>query len=172
MDEYVKLARNSLETYIRTGQIISLPADIPSEMKEKKAGVFVSLHKKSSRELRGCIGTFLPTKKNVAHEIISNAVSAAVDDPRFNPLTPKELTDLEINVDVLSEPEKIESQKELNPKIYGVIVKSADGRAGLLLPDIEGVRTVNDQISIACQKAGISSQEKISLYRFTVSRHK
>lgn len=172
MDKYVGLAKKTIETYIKNGEIIKCPSDLGKELLEKKAGVFVSLHKKSSHDLRGCIGTFKPTKENIAQEIISNAISAAFRDPRFNPLTAEELNDLEINVDVLGEPEEIKSKSGLNVKKYGLIVKSQDGRLGLLLPDIDGVNDVADQISIACRKAGISPLEKIFLFRFSVERHK
>jgi AmmeMemoRadiSam system protein A len=141
-------------------------------MIEKKAGVFVSLHKKSDHSLRGCIGSFLPTKNNVAEEIISNAISAAFKDPRFLPLTEKELDDLEINVDILSEPGSITDIKQLNPKKYGLLVKNQDNRSGLLLPDI-GIETVEEQIAVCCQKGGIDpNNDKLEFYRFTVERHK
>ena len=154
MDTYVNLAKQTIEKYIKTGEKIKPPADLPKELLVKKAGVFVSLHKKSDHSLRGCIGTFLPTQDNLALEIIENAISASTRDPRFNPLTESELNDLEINVDVLSEPEPVKDIKELNPKKYGLIVKTPDGRAGLLLPDI-GVETTEEQIAICCQKGGI-----------------
>jgi len=141
-------------------------------MINQKAGVFVSLHKKSDHSLRGCIGTFLPTKNNIAGEIISNAISAAFKDPRFTPLTENELDDLEINVDVLSKPESITDLKQLDPKKYGLLVKNVQGRSGLLLPDI-GIKTIEEQFSVCCQKGGINPvNDKIKLYRFTVERHK
>jgi len=172
MDAYVQLAKQTIETYIKNGKKIQPPADLPKELLEKKAGVFVSLHKKTDHSLHGCIGTFLPTQENIAAEIIENAISSATRDPRFMPLTEKELADLEINVDVLSEPAPVKDVKELDPKKYGVIVKTADGRAGLLLPDI-GVETVNEQISICCRKGDINpSNDKLMIFRFTVERHK
>jgi hypothetical protein len=172
MDSCVNLAKQTIEQYIKTGEKIKPPVDLPKEWLEKKAGVFVSLHKKSDHSLRGCIGTFLPTQENIASEIIENAISSATHDPRFMPLTEKELANLEINVDVLSEPAPVKDIKELDPKKYGVIVKTTDGRAGLLLPDI-GVETVNEQISICCQKGGISPlNDKLIIFKFTVERHK
>lgn len=172
MDAYVQLAKQVIETYVKTGEKIKPPADLPKEWLEKKAGVFVSLHKKSDHSLRGCIGTFLPTQENIACEIIENAISSSTRDPRFMPLIEKELADLEINVDVLSEPAPVKDVKELDPKKYGVIVKTTDGRAGLLLPDI-GVETVNEQIAICCQKGGIDpAHDKLTLYKFTVERHR
>ena len=138
------------------------------EMKNDRAGVFVSIHEDG--RLRGCIGTFLPTRENIAREIISNAVSASTRDPRFDPIGPEELQRLEINVDVLSAPERIESKAELDVKRYGVIV-SCGSRRGLLLPDLDGVDTVDEQVSIAMRKGGIREGEKITLERFEVIRH-
>ena len=168
MHPLVQLAKDTVEQYVRTGKVICPPADTSPEM-TAKAGVFVSLKKKG--ELRGCIGTFQPTTDNVACEIIQNAISAATEDPRFPPVNKSELGAIEYSVDVLSEPEKIKSKKDLNPKKYGVIVKRG-GCKGLLLPDLEGVDTVEEQISIACMKAGIYLEEDIELYRFEVKRYK
>ncbi len=168
-DEYVKLARKSLESYIKDRKVIDIPEGLPEEMTEKQAGVFVSIHENGA--LRGCIGTILPCTDSIAEEIIDNAVSASTRDPRFDPVTPEELQWLEVNVDVLSEPEDIDSPEELDVKKYGVIV-SCGGRRGLLLPDLDGVDTVEQQIRIAMQKGGIREGEDIKLQRFTVTRHK
>ena len=167
-DIYVSLARRSLESYIRTGKIIEPDADLPGEMLEEKAGVFVSI--KKNGQLRGCIGTVEPVRDNIAEEIIYNAISAGVRDPRFMPVDASELDDLVYSVDVLTKPEPIDSEDELDPKRYGVIVKSG-GRSGLLLPNLEGVNTVREQIEIALQKAGIRSYEHYDLERFEVIRH-
>lgn len=168
MHPLVKLAKSTIETYIKEGKIISPPATLTSEMSEK-AGAFVSIKKRG--ELRGCIGTFLPTTKNVACEIIQNAISAATQDPRFLPVNPSELGELDYSVDVLSEPEKVHGPRDLDPRKYGVIVKS-ENRRGLLLPDLEGVDTAEEQIRIARLKAGIFPGEDVELYRFEVKRYK
>ena len=167
-DPYVRLARQSLETYIRERRTIPVPGDLPPEMLTTRAGAFVSIHKHG--KLRGCIGTIAPTARNVAQEIIRNAVSAGTGDPRFDPVTEDELKWLEINVDVLGEAEKIESVRELDVKRYGVIV-SCGHRRGLLLPDLEGVDTPEQQVSIAMQKGGIRKNENYTLERFEVVRH-
>ena len=166
-DEYVKLAIKSLTSYITKNERINIPDNLPREMLENKAGVFVSIHKFGN--LRGCIGTFLPTTNSIAEEIINNAISASTHDPRFNPITKEEIPYLEVNVDVLSEPVPT-TKEELDPKKYGVIVRQGYKR-GLLLPDLEGVDTVDYQISIAKQKAGITSGD-VELERFEVIRHK
>ena len=167
-DAYVKLARESVEKFVVTGQYASLPDDLPEEM-QARAGVFVSL--KKDGELRGCIGTFQPTQKDVAEEILYNAVSAALHDPRFSPLKEDELPDIVYSVDVLTEPELIhDAAKDLDPKRYGVIVE-ARGRKGLLLPDLEGVDTVEDQIKIARKKGGIALDDDVRIWRFEVERH-
>lgn len=167
-DAYVRLARASLESYIRTGKTIGVPNDLPEEMTKKQAGAFVSIHKQG--KLRGCIGTILPTTECVAEEIIQNAISASTRDTRFDAITEDELKWLEINVDVLGEPEDIDSPDQLDVKRYGVIVSKGFKR-GLLLPDLEGVDTVEDQIAIAMQKAGIAPGTKVKLQRFEVIRH-
>ena len=167
-DPYVKLARQSLEFYVKNGSTLPLPDGLPAEMLETRAGAFVSVHKHG--KLRGCIGTIAPTARNVAQEIIRNAVSAAVHDPRFDPITEDELKWLEISVDVLGKPERISSEDELDVKRYGVIV-SCGNRRGLLLPDLDGVDTPEQQVSIAMQKGGIRKGERYTLERFEVIRH-
>ena len=168
-DPWVKLARRSLETYVKTGQrLTSLPEDLPAEMTTQQAGAFVSLHKNG--QLRGCIGTIAPTCENLAWEIVQNAVSACSRDPRFSPVRPDELDELEYSVDVLGAPEPVDSPAALDPKTYGVIV-SCGGRRGLLLPDLDGVDSVEAQLSIALQKGGIRENETYKIERFKVVRH-
>ncbi len=168
-DPWVKLARLSLETFVRTGKRLDrLPDGLPAEMTGQAAGAFVSLH--AHGQLRGCIGTTGPTTKSVAWEIVQNAVSACARDPRFAPVGAEELDGLEYSVDVLGWPEPISSPDQLDVKKYGVIV-SCGSRRGLLLPDLEGVDTVEQQIEIARQKGGISSRAKYTLERFEVVRH-
>ena len=167
-DAYVRLARASLESYILKKKRLALPEGLPEEMIGQRAGAFVSIHKHG--KLRGCIGTFLPVTNSVAEEILRNAVSAATEDPRFDPITPEELPWLDISVDVLGRPERVESAADLDPKKYGVIVSSGRKR-GLLLPDLDGVDTVEDQIAICRQKGGIGKHENVTLERFEVIRH-
>ena len=168
-DPYVSLARQSLETYIRTGRKISVPEGLPEEMLDTQAGAFVSIHKFG--KLRGCIGTIEGVRDSVAEEIINNAISASTEDPRFSPITEDELKWLEINVDVLGEAEYIYSMDQLDVKRYGVIV-SKGYRRGLLLPDLDGVDTPEQQVAIAKQKAGIRPDEEVKLQRFEVIRHR
>ncbi len=168
-DPYVKLARMTVEQYAKTGKVPDVPKGLPDEMINTAAGAFVSIHK--GGELRGCIGTIGPTEPNLAQEIINNAVSASSRDPRFDPITEDELSQLEINVDVLGEPELIHSMDELDVKRYGVIV-SCGFKRGLLLPDLEGVDSVGQQVDIARRKGGIRQDEPLTLHRFEVIRHK
>ena len=158
-DCYVVLARRTIEEYVRTGRQIQVPDDLPQEMCEQRAGVFVSIKINEGQQtrLRGCIGTIQAVQRSIAEEIIHNAISAAVKDPRFAPITPEELDQLVISVDVLG-------------KRYGVVVTNGY-RRGLLLPNLEGVDTVEDQVMIAKQKAGIGWQEEVQLERFEVVRH-
>jgi AmmeMemoRadiSam system protein A len=168
MHPLVQLAKQTIEKYAREGKTVQPPAELPPEM-QGRAGTFVSLHDKTGA-LRGCIGTIEPTRSNVAEEVIHNAISAATRDPRFSPVKPKELDGLKVKVDVLTEPEPISSLDELDHIRYGVIVDSG-GRRGLLLPDLEGVDTVEHQIEIACRKAGIGVDEPKTMYRFEVKRY-
>jgi len=163
----VALARRTIERYVRDGEVVEPPTELTEEMKAR-AGVFVSLHKQG--ELRGCIGTIEPVRSNVAQEIIANAISAATRDPRFSPVSADELCELDISVDVLTEPEPISSLQELDPRQYGVIVESG-ARRGLLLPDLEGVDTPRRQVDIALRKAWISPTEPYRMYRFRVVRY-
>lgn len=168
-DSFVRLARLSLETYLRQGQMLeTLPRDLPAELTGHAAGAFVSLHKDG--RLRGCIGTIAPTQENLAREIVQNAVSAGTRDPRFPPVRTAELDELEYSVDVLGQPEPVDSPAQLDPKTYGVIV-SCGRKRGLLLPDLDGVDTVAEQVDIARRKGGIRADDPYTLQRFKVVRH-
>jgi uncharacterized protein (TIGR00296 family) len=197
MNPLVLLTKEAVENYIKDGKIILPPSDLPEELLKRKAGTFVTIEKDGSahsgeprqgRELRGCIGTYLPTKENIAREIIGNAIAAATEDYRFGPIKKEELPFLSYTVYILSEPELIKNTKELDPKKFGIIIKtipitSPTGidvvfnghfvpKSGLLLPDLEGVDTVEKQISIACQKGGINpTKEKILIYKFFVEKY-
>ena len=167
-DPYVHLARLSLETFVRSHVMLPLPKDLPEDLQDRRAGCFVSI-KKDGR-LRGCIGTLAPGRRSLAEEIICNAVSAGMHDPRFPQVTPAELERLVYDVDVLSEPEPIDSPKQLDVKRYGVIVQNGE-RRGVLLPDLAGVDRVDEQIAIARRKGNIGAREPVQLWRFEVTRH-
>ncbi len=167
-DVYVKLARESLTHYLIEGDFMAKPSYVTEEMINSKRGVFVSL--KKFGQLRGCIGTIFPVTDSIASEIMRNAIEAGEGDPRFSPVSEGELEDIVYSVDVLTEP--IEALKEeLNPKKYGVVVRSGR-KSGLLLPDLEGVNTIEEQLSIVLNKAGISTNENYTLEKFEVIRHK
>ncbi len=163
----VVLARRAIEAYVRERRVIEPPPELIKEFSQR-SGAFVSI--KKGGQLRGCIGTFMPTQENIALEVVENAISAATRDPRFPPIGPQELPHLEVSVDILSPPEPVSGPEELDPKRYGVIVESG-WKKGLLLPDLEGVDTVDQQLAIAMAKAGIGRGEKVKLYRFTVERY-
>ncbi len=164
----VRIAVRAIESCVREGRV--LDAREVSDLEpgiEGSSGVFVCI--KKSGELRGCIGTFQPVRGDVVEEIIHNAAGSCTRDPRFFPVKPDELADLEVSVDILSQPERTEVS-ELDPKRYGVIVQ-AGSRLGLLLPDLEGVEDVETQLAIAKQKAGIRPDEPVEVFRFTVDRY-
>ena len=167
-DTYVRLARESLTHYLTEGNLMDVPSYVRSEMINNKSGVFVSLKKFGA--LRGCIGTIFPITENTSKEIIRNAVEAGEGDPRFSNVLFGELEDIVFSVDVLTKP--IAALKaELDPKKYGVVVRSG-GKSGLLLPDLEGVSTIEEQISIVLNKASISPNENYTIEKFEVIRHK
>lgn len=168
-DPYVALARESVEHFVRNHTPLKRPDGLPEEMLTQRAGVFVSLHEHG--RLRGCIGTISPVTRCVADEIIRNGISACSEDPRFEPVRESELDQLGISVDVLGEAEDIDSTDKLDPQRYGVIVTNG-GRRGLLLPMLDGVDTVEEQVAIAKRKAGIGDYEPgTTLQRFEVVRH-
>lgn len=186
MNLLVSLARKTVEDYVKKGKIIDVPEKFPEEFLNKRAGVFITVQKE--KELRACIGTYLPTKINIAEEIIHNAVAAASEDYRFGPIEEKELDSLSYTVCILSFPEPVKDIKELDPKKFGIIVKTGpftypnqknvvfDGtipyKTGLLLPDLEGIDTAEKQLAVACQKGGINPEkEKVFIYKFTVEKH-
>lgn len=169
MDPYVKLAKESLEYYLKHYKYMKIPEGLPKEMLEKQAGVFVSL--KKGGNLRGCIGTIIGVTSSIAEEIIRNAVSAGLADPRFYQVSLDELPMLDVSVDVLGDSFPVNDRSILDASRYGVIV-SIGGRRGLLLPNLEGVETPEEQIDIALQKASISSDEDYELEAFEVARHK
>lgn len=164
----VKIAKKSLEYFLREGKIMPVPEDIEGELLEK-AGVFVSIKKKG--KLRGCIGTVEPIRSNFAEEIIHNAVKAGVNDPRFQPVKLEEIPELDFSVDVLLSPEPVEDLSQLNPKEFGIIVKKGP-RKGLLLPDLEGIETVQDQLAAALRKANIDPSDDYTIQKFRVKRLK
>lgn len=171
---YALLARRTVGALLR-GEALPTAADAvglwPQDgLWSPRKGCFVSI-KNRDGSLRGCIGTFMPTRANLAEEIIGNAVSASTRDPRFPPMQAGELGGVRFSVDVLEAPELVREGMDLNPAVYGVIV-SKDGRRGLLLPDLPGVDSVEQQLSIAAQKGGIRDLAGAEIYRFTVSRHK
>lgn len=167
-DAYTNLARESFETYTRTGQRVVVPEGLAEELVSTRAGCFVSLH--VGGDLRGCMGTLGPTQSCVAEEIIENAISACSRDPRFPAVRPEELDAIHCSVDVLGQPEDISGMDQLDVRRFGVIV-SKGFRRGVLLPDLEGVDTVEYQVAIAKQKAGIAQHEDCDLQRFEVVRH-
>lgn len=168
-DIYVKLARESLEYFIKTGKVLGVADGLPQELTDRRAGTFVSI--KKHNQLRGCIGTIEAVHRNIAEEIIENAISAGNRDPRFYPVEEDELAELVYSVDVLDKPESIETKEKLDTKRYGVIVRKGR-RSGLLLPNLEGVDTIDEQLRIVLNKAGIDEDEDYSMERFEVIRHR
>lgn len=164
---FTEIARGALESSVKGQKKFRITRDLPSEL-ERPGAAFVSLKKRGA--LRGCIGTISPIKKTLAEEIAANAVSAGLKDPRFPPVSEGELDELTYSVDVLTEPEKVESISDLDPLRYGVIVRRGNLR-GLLLPALEGITSAEEQLDIARQKAGILPEEPVEIFRFEVKRY-
>lgn len=167
--EPVKLARAAAEEYLRSRKEIAVPTDASPFLTENRGGVFVCL--KQDGHLRGCIGTTAPTCPSLAMEIIANAGAAAAKDPRFSPIRPEETDEMTITVDILNEPEEVRDVSGLDPKKYGIIVENR-GKTAVLLPDLEGIDTAEEQIRAAREKAGIHPWHKLKIKRFTVTRYK
>jgi len=191
MNIYIELAKRAVESYITKKEILKVPDNLPEELLQKKSGAFITIEKKiedKKKELRGCIGTYLPTRENIAKEIIHNAIGACTEDYRFAPIQKEELPSLLYTVYILETPDLVKDIQELDPKKYGIIVKTTPitypggtdvvfnghfvPKSALLLPDLEGVNTIEQQIAITCQKGGIDPQkEKIIIYRFQVKKY-
>jgi len=167
-DSFVSWARQCVETFVSTGKPVDFRKDLPAELMDNRAGVFVTLKKNGN--LRGCIGTIEPVRENIAWEIWHNAISACSKDYRFTPVRPDELAEITYSVDVLTSPVPVTDINALNPKVDGIIVQSGMKR-GLLLPDIEGVDTLAQQIAICRQKGGIATNDPVQLFQFKVIRH-
>ena len=163
---YVSLAQESIHHYLNYSEKLSCPNPLSNDLKSR-SGAFVSI--KKLQQLRGCIGTLEPCEPNLAMEIIENALKAALNDPRFSPITLGELQDLTYSIDVVRPLEKISDVSDLDPKIYGLVVRS-NGKQGVLLPDLEGVNSTEEQIQICRSKGKIPDDELIEMYRFKVER--
>jgi AmmeMemoRadiSam system protein A len=162
----VSLAIRSVKHHLETGQALPCPDPLPEEMMPR-AGAFVSI--KKNRLLRGCIGTIQPKYANLAEEVIKNSIKAANEDPRFPPIEMKELQELTISVDVLTAPEKIHDISSMDVKRYGLIVRQKD-RQGLLLPNLDNIKTADQQLKVCLKKGGIKETDPFELYRFEVKR--
>ncbi len=163
------LARRAIESYVRERAVVKPPLPAGGEL--RRAGTFVSLHMPDGT-LRGCMGTTEPQTGSVEEEIVANAITAATHDPRFYAVTPQELSSLDISVDVLGPAEEVRGLEDMDPKRYGMIVRTLDGRRALLLPDLEGVDTAEQQLRITCRKGSIDpDSDRYQLYRFEVERH-
>lgn len=168
---YTKLALRSIQEFLETGKTTQVESEtIPEELLEKKS-CFVSLHIAKNSNLRGCIGTIEPVRDNLFYEIIKNAVSSVSRDTRFKPLSMAELDEIELSVDVLSAPKQRNNLINHNPKTHGLIISDGNYRRGVLLPDLEGVDTTQQQRNIVLQKAGILPNEvDVEYYTFRVER--
>ncbi len=177
MNFYLKLAKKTVEKYVKEKKVISIPKGIPDHILQKKAPVFVSINKDGN--FRACIGTIEATKKNIIDEIIYNSISAATNDYRLGPIKKEELHFLAYEVYILGKPVIVRNVKELNPKKYGIIVRDRKFKTGVLLPDLDGIETIEKQLEVALNKSGISYLDNkedffnnISVYKFRAIKYK
>jgi AmmeMemoRadiSam system protein A len=168
---YVRLARLTAYRLLRREPLPKSGAEVAAntDIWGMERACFVSI-KTLRHSLRGCIGTILPTQPSVDREIIANAAASSTRDPRFPPMRAEELDNVVFSVDVLSLPEPVSDRKELDPAVWGVIV-SRGWQRGVLLPDLEGVDTVERQLEIAAQKAGLPGLDAVTIERFRVDRY-
>ena len=166
MHPLVKLAIRSVEHFIETGKPLPCPTNLPDFLRQS-AGTFVSIKKQGS--LRGCIGTMTPKYKNLAEEVIQNALRSASEDPRFDPIQKKELPSLTFSVDVLQPLEKIENIKDHNIKQFGLVIRGK-GKQGVLLPDLDIIKSADQQLKVCLKKGGFKSHDTYEIFRFEVKR--
>ncbi len=155
----VTLAKKAIEEYLTNGNIIDLK-EVPFENWKKKGASFVTLERRDTGALRGCIGSVLPFRP-LYQDVISNAIAAATKDPRFVPVTLEELPLIRTKVSVLSFPMPLEysSPEDLLNKIHpfedGLILKLGDFQ-GTFLPDVwEQIPDKKEFLSHLCLKAGL-----------------
>lgn len=167
LDERLVIARQAVEAYVLRNEQLAVPAQLSGPL-ANPAPTFVTL--KIAGQLRGCIGTLAATCSSQYEEIVQNAISSCSRDPRFRPVRPDELDKLQYQVYVLGPSEAVSGYEQLDPQKYGVVVHKF-GRRGVLLPNLEGVDTVEQQVDIACRKAGFSASDAPDLERFEVTTY-
>ena len=162
-------AQEAIIAFLESGRKLYIPdTDIPDELKISQA-CFVSLYESNGR-MRGCMGTIKPRNKWLYHEIVDNAIFAAFEDDRYIPLMEGELDDIVLKVETVSKPEKIQNLKDLDPERYGIIVRSRENSEGVLLPQCEGINTIDEQVNLAMEKGNINPAEKpdLEIFRFNI----
>ncbi len=165
----LEVARDSIREAVSSepSRVAPNAPTLPEPWGDARA-VFVTLRRPNG-ELRGCIGQLAPTHDDLISEVRHCAKGAATSDPRFPAVSPEEMDGLHIEVSVLDQPRRVASRGELDPHRYGVVVRSGQ-RRGVLLPNVEGVETVEQQLRIACDKAGIGPQDEFEVERFLVRK--
>ncbi len=174
----IELARNTVKTYLETGKAIKPPKNTPKKLFEN-CGVFVTINtlKRGKKELRGCIGYPYPTNPLV-EAVIDAAVQSATQDPRFYPLSAKELDNVVFEVSVLTPPESVQVEKpedyvkKIKVGEHGLIVEKGFYK-GLLLPQVpvEWSWCEEEFLCQCCVKAGLPPDSWLTkgakIYRFS-----
>lgn len=164
LDALPGVARDAIRAFLEEREARA-PVE-PRGALARAAPVFVTL--RIGGALRGCMGDLSPRCANLVQETTDRAITAAFRDPRFPPLTLDELEHTTIDVTILGPRTPVTSLDELDPAVFGVDVSDKAGRRAVLLPDVEGVDTVEQQLSVVRRKAGISDDAKIKIHRFRV----
>lgn len=172
-----KMVRKTVELWVNERKKLNFDSyaeiigdsSLIQRLKNQRTGVFVTILK--DNKPRGTMGTINPVMDNIAEEIINNAIEAAAFDPTFIPVTPQELDELEYEVSVLNPLESVDDSKDLDPKKYGIVVEQGLKR-GIVLPNIKEIKTVEQQIEVAKERANIDDAldawDPLLIKRFTV----
>lgn len=166
LSAWARYAAEVLQSRIGQAPAPSSPPSAP------RAGVFVTLRVHDTGDLRGCIGRIFPQRISLAEDVADCAVLAATSDPRFSAVQPEELAGLDVEISLLSTPQPVADFAALDAQRYGVIVRSIEpkGRTGVLLPAIDGVDSVEEQMAIAMRKANIGVTERVTWERFWIQK--
>ncbi|MFP4620546.1 MAG: AmmeMemoRadiSam system protein A [Bacteroidales bacterium] len=169
---YAKIAFDAILLYMKTGKkIFKDESEIPTALK-LKLPCFVSIY--SNGDLRGRKGSVEPKHNSLYNEIIENAVSSVEETNKTDPLKEEELDNITLTVDVLSNPKPVENKSFLKPGKHGIIIEDDGGKKAFVLPETDGIETVEQQMQAARKKAGIDEkvpENELKLLNFTVTKY-
>jgi AMMECR1 domain-containing protein len=169
MTSYAKLARSAAEHYVKTGQVLAAPAYLAPELARQQA-CYVYIFANPGRRLRTLYGYALPRRPSLAEEIIANTLAAVKSVAGSLAVRRVELPSLTYTVAVLGALQRVGSEAHLDPRMFGLFIRSDRGKSAVVLPQRTGVETSQDQIATAIRESAINVREEAaSMYRFPVS---